>query len=190
MCLGSSRTEIARRARKTVVGLNLLGTLARGGIDLGALNGPVAPGDLGDDLIDDLVLNEEDVSHLAIVTVGPNVGAGLGVDELRRDTKAVVGALDAALEHVAHLQLAAELPDVLGLVLILEGGVAREHAQVARPDSSVKMSSVKPYAEIFLFRVATQIVEGEDRDRPGLWAHRAPSPRLHFRALSVAKGRG
>src|SRR5262249_7023034 len=49
----------------------------------------VSAGDLGDDLTDDLVLDEEDIGHLPIEPVGPNVGAGLGIDELRGDAEAV-----------------------------------------------------------------------------------------------------
>ena len=38
------------------------------------------------DDFDDLVLNREHVSHLAIKLVRPDVGAGFGVDELRSYT--------------------------------------------------------------------------------------------------------
>ena len=57
--------------------------------------------------------------------------AGLSVDELRRDAEAVVSTPDTALEHVACPQLASELGDIHGLTLVLKGGVAREHAEVA-----------------------------------------------------------
>ena len=54
----------------------------------------------------DLVLNKEDVGQFAIVDeVGENVGTGPGVDELRCDAEAVVGALYTALEHVTYAEL-------------------------------------------------------------------------------------
>ena len=40
--------------------------------------------DRGDDALGDLVLDGEDVAQLAVVSLGPDVLAGLGVDELRR----------------------------------------------------------------------------------------------------------
>ena len=50
--------------------------------------------------------------EFAIVALGPAMGAGRGVDELRRDADAVAGSTDAAFEHVAHAELAADLADV------------------------------------------------------------------------------
>src|SRR5262249_3759800 len=89
-------------------------------------------GDLGDDLTDDLILNEKNVGHLAIKPIGPNVCAGLGFDGLRHDADAVVGAPDAAPEHIAHPEIVSELGDVYGLALVLKSSVAREHAKVVR----------------------------------------------------------
>ena len=54
------------RAQDEVVSLDLLEIFARDRLGLGVLNGAVATGDLGDDPIDDLVLDDEDVGHLAI----------------------------------------------------------------------------------------------------------------------------
>ena len=76
----------------------------------------------------DLILNREHVFHLAIVSLRPDMGGGLGTDQLRRRTKAISGALDAALEYVACLEVASELGNVNRLALVLEGGIAREHA--------------------------------------------------------------
>ena len=38
--------------------------------------------------------------------------AGNGIDELGGDADAIAGAPDAALQHVAHAELAADLPNV------------------------------------------------------------------------------
>jgi hypothetical protein len=122
------RPNQANSRQDEIVGLDLLGALSRCHVGLVALNGTVGAGDLTDDLTNDLVLDEEDVGYLAIEPIGPNMGAGLGVYELRRDAEVVFGALDTAFEYVAHPELATELGDVHGLTLVLEGGVAREHA--------------------------------------------------------------
>ena len=98
------------------------------------------------------------------------MSAGLGVDELRRDAEIVAGAPDAALEHIAHAELAPELGDVHRLPLVLEGRVAREHAQVARPRQLGQDVLGQAVAEILLARVAAQVDEGEDRD-PWTFGH-------------------
>src|SRR5262249_35774059 len=87
-------------AQNEVISLNFFGLLAGGRPGLVNVNDTKIAGYLGDDLADDLVLDEEDVGHLAIEPVGPNVGAGLGLNELRHDAEAVVGAPDATLEYV------------------------------------------------------------------------------------------
>ena len=98
------------------------------------------------------------------------MGAGLGVDELRRDAEIVAGAPDAALKHIAHAELAPELGNVYRLALVLEGRVAREHAQVARPRQLGQDVLGQAVAEILLVCVAAQVDEGEDRD-PRTFGH-------------------
>ena len=61
---------MAARARRTVVRLNLFGALAGCRPGLVKLDGTVGAGDFGDDMADDLVLDEEDVGYLAIEPVG------------------------------------------------------------------------------------------------------------------------
>jgi hypothetical protein len=39
----------------------------------------------------DLVLDREDIGEIAVVTLGPNVVAGFGLDQLRGDADAVAG---------------------------------------------------------------------------------------------------
>src|SRR5262245_40683328 len=149
------------RAQNEVVSPDFLYALVRSRLSFRNLNNTVSAGDLGDDLTDDLVLNEEDIGHLPIEPVGPNVGAGLGVDELRHDADAVVGAPYAALEHITHPEIVSELGDVDSLALILKGGVAREQAKVTRRPRQLSHEVLgQAVAEILLLRVAAQIDEG------------------------------
>src|SRR5262245_54643718 len=141
-----------------------MSALAR--LRLSALDDTVSAGDLGDDLTHDLVLDQEYISHLAIELIGPNVGASLGVDELRRNAEIVASAPNAALEHIAHAELAPELGNVFRLPLVLEGRIAREHTQVARSRQLGQDVLSQAVAEILLARVPAQIDEGEDSD-PG-----------------------
>ena len=64
--------------------------------------------------------------------------AGFGVDQLHVDAHAVSAALYAAFEHVAHVEIAADLLNVSGLALVRKGGVAAddERAGIAKGRSS------------------------------------------------------
>ena len=53
----------------------------------------------------DLVLDRENVVEFAVVPLSPAVGAGHGVDELRRDADAVAAPPDATFQNVACAQL-------------------------------------------------------------------------------------
>ena len=151
---------------------------------------PISAGDLGDDLAHYLVLDKEDVGHLAIEAIGPNLGAGLGVDELRRDAEAVVGAPDTALEYVARPQLAPEFGGVHGLALVLKGGVAREYAQVARRSRQRGHQVLsQTVTEILLVRVAAQVERRGGPRSPGLRACRGPDAQPRLR-VPAPKGRG
>ena len=59
-----------------------------------------------------LVLNNEDILQLAVVTLSPTVSAGNGIDELSADADAITSATNAAFEDVAHAEFAADLPYV------------------------------------------------------------------------------
>ena len=57
--------------------------------------------------------------------------ARLGVDELNVDAHAGSAALDAALQHIADVQLAPDLLQIDGLALVGECGVAPDHERAA-----------------------------------------------------------
>ena len=59
-----------------------------------------------------LFLDGENVLQHAIVTLGPDMAAGQGIDQLGRHANARSGTPDAPLEHVSHAQLARDLADV------------------------------------------------------------------------------
>ena len=69
---------------------------------------------------DDLVLHGEKVGHRLVEALGPEMAAGLGLDQLHIDAHPIPAALDAAFEHVAHVQLAADLPEVGRLAFVGE----------------------------------------------------------------------
>src|SRR5262245_42524222 len=65
-----------------------------------------------DDRFDDLVLDGEHVSHLAVVALGPDVIAVGDVDELSGDAQPVPGLADAAFEYGRDAQFLADVSNV------------------------------------------------------------------------------
>src|SRR5215218_3328744 len=88
--------------------------------------------DRRDDALGDLVLDGEEVAELAVVAVGPDVLAGLGVDELRRDPHAPASDSHAALEHVADAERLGDLAHIHGLPFVGEARVAGDDEQPAQ----------------------------------------------------------
>ena len=76
----------------------------------------------------DLVLDGEHVSSIAIILVRPEMVAGRGVDELGAHPQLRSCPPDAALQYVADVELAPDLPDVDRLPLEAEGRGAGGHA--------------------------------------------------------------
>ena len=70
-----------------------------------------------DDRLRDVLLNGEDISHLAIVLLRPEVIAVGDVDQLRGDANLVADLAYTALENRRDLELAADLADVFALGL-------------------------------------------------------------------------
>ena len=66
---------------------------------------------------DDLILQLEQISHVLLEPLGPEMRAGFRVDELRVDPHPVLVALDRAFEHVANAELLADLFGVDGFCL-------------------------------------------------------------------------
>ena len=102
--------------------------------------------DCPDDAVGDLVLYRENIFERAVVAVCPDMVAGGRVDQLRGNAHAIAGLAHAAFEHVAHAELAADLPHV-DVALVGEGRVAGDDEQPARIGQRVMMSSAMPSAK-------------------------------------------
>jgi hypothetical protein len=79
--------------------------------------------------LSDLVLQRKDVGEIAVVALGPDVLASLGLDQLRSDADAIAGLAYAAFEHIAHTELAPNLLHIDRAALVSEAGVARDDEQ-------------------------------------------------------------
>ena len=130
------------------------------------------------DRLGNFILDGEDVREVAVVAVGPNVVAGLAVDQLGVDPNPIAGLADAAFQHVGDVELARDLADIESLALERECGVAgndREGRDLRQVGDDVVGY---PVAEIFLLRVAAQIDERQHADRDST------------RGLALGLGRG
>ena len=109
-----------------IVGVEAVRPLALRALDLGPAEfGSMMPTMSGGDL----VLQVEDVLERAVESVGPEMRAGLGFDQLAGDARRVAGLAHAALEHIAHAEFAPDLLDVDRLALVDEARIARDHEQ-------------------------------------------------------------
>jgi hypothetical protein len=77
---------------------------------MGGEQGGVGAAERPDDASGELVLNREEISPLAIVTLGPQVVALRRIDQLSIDAKAVADPLDAAFQNVADPKLVPTSP--------------------------------------------------------------------------------
>ena len=66
---------------------------------------------------DDLVLHVEEIGDQLIEPLRPEMRAGFGLDQLDIDAHSVSRPLDAALQHIANVQIAADLLQINGLPL-------------------------------------------------------------------------
>ena len=107
--------------------------------------------------------------------------AGLSVNELNVDAHAVPAALDAALEDIADVQLAADLLQIDGFALVGECGVAPDHERASNARKIGRQALRDPVDEMLLLRVAADI--GEAARRPS----RGAAGRI-FRATGAGAG--
>ena len=111
-----------------------------------------------------LILQLEQVGHVLLEAVGPEMRARLRVDQLRVDAHAGSVALHRAFEHVAHVELLADLLGVEALALEGEGGVARDDEAVADARQVGGEVFGDAVGEIILGRIAGEVGEGQHHD--------------------------
>ena len=82
------------------------------------------------DSFGDLALDAKDVSQLPIIGLGPEVGIGLGVNQLHIDPHLIARFLHATLKNVRYAKLLRDLDEIARFALILLRGRARNYFQV------------------------------------------------------------
>src|SRR5262245_31928694 len=160
--LGHRRVRMGQRAEIEVVRAQIVRPLPASALDLGAANARL---DDPDDGLRDPVLELEDVFQYAVISVGPEMGTGVRLDELFGDAQAIAALAHAPLEHVANAELAPDLLDVDDLALVGEARIPRDHEQPV--DTRQAGDDVLDHAvrEIFLVGIAADVLEGQHRDR-------------------------
>ena len=132
-----------------IVGVQAVRALALRTLDLRL---PQAWLDGADDAQRDLVLDFENVAERPVISLGPDVGAVRGLDELAGDANAVPGLAQAAFEHVAHAEFPADLLHVDGASLVGKAGIAGDHEQPFHPRQAGDDVLDDAVDEIFLLR--------------------------------------
>ncbi len=79
----------------------------------------------------DAVLQVEEVVDVTVDPARPDVVAGLGLDQLRRDPHPLADPPDAAFHRIAHPEFAADLADIDRPALIGKGRIAGDDEEVA-----------------------------------------------------------
>ena len=115
------------------------------------------------------VLDGEDVIKRPIVALCPEVITGLRLDELPGDPYAVAVFSDAALKYITYTELASNLAHIHVAPFVAEARVARDHEKPFQPRETGEDVFDDPISEVFLFRIAAHVEEGEDGDRRFVW---------------------
>ena len=92
--------------------------------------------------------------------LGPDVRISLGIDQLSVDAHLLDRPLDAPFQHIANAQLAPDLLRVDRLVLVGEGGIARDYEAAGDPRQIGREVLRDAIHEILLLGVVRQVLEG------------------------------
>src|SRR6516162_11637026 len=91
--------------------------------------------------------------------------AGLGVDQLDIHADLVASASHAALKHITHTEVMADLLRVGGFAFVCEGGIAGDYETARDPRQIGSQIVDDPVCEIFLVWIVRQVAERQDDDR-------------------------
>ena len=129
---GGDALEISKAVQQRFVGRELIGAFRADRFAHAVRQHAVRIGDGRNDARDQVVLQLENRfgAERAIVSLGPQMRSGIGVDQLHRDAHFGSGLAQAALHHVARAELFAGGAHVDQFLGVARAGTARDHAQV------------------------------------------------------------
>jgi hypothetical protein len=113
----------------------------------------------------DLVLQGEQFTRVAIEPFRPQMRLALGIDQLNVDAHLAARAADAPLQHIAHAELAADLPRVGYFALVGKGGAAGDDKASRNPRQIGRQVVGNAVREVFLLRIAAEVGKRHHDDR-------------------------
>ena len=119
------------------------------------------------DSLGDFALQDQRIAEVALIRLGPDLTLVVDLDELSGDAHALTPPAEAALQNVIRSELSAELTDVPFSPLVFPRGASREDPQPIgfQPTELRNHLLGQPVTQIFLVRVAGEVVEGKYRER-------------------------
>ncbi|MET4092888.1 hypothetical protein ABID60_008643 [Bradyrhizobium sp. S3.5.5] len=145
-----------------VVSLKVVGRLALGALDFGALQ---SRGDCADDAARQPILQVEKIFDLTVKPVRSEIQAGRRVDQLTGNSDSIAGLAHTAFEHVANAQLLTDLFDVDRPALVGQSRMSRDDEKRLRTRQSRNDVLDHTVGKIVLLRIRAQVGEWKDRDR-------------------------
>ena len=116
-----------------------------------------------------LILDGEDILHLPVVAVGPQLEAVSGVHQLGGDADPIAGAPNAAVKNVDNAKFGGNLADLRVLALKRERRTPRGHTQAVNLTQRDQNFFGQSVAEILVLLIRAQIDEGQHGDGSGFW---------------------
>src|SRR5215475_9934722 len=105
------------------------------------------------------VLHIEQIGNRLVEAFSPKLNASFSVDQLYIYPKPFAAALHGSAKRVTNVQLAADLPEVDGFILVREGGMSADHEQTTNARQVSGQTLSHAIHEVLLLRVAAQVGE-------------------------------
>ena len=110
-------------------------------------------------------MNREDICHIAIVGLRPDVRIGARVDQLRVQSHSIADALHVTLQKMRHAELLTDLARVPRVSTLIEArGSATDHLEVCDLCEIGKNFILHAGREVGVLFVVSQVLERQHRD--------------------------
>jgi len=156
------REAVWERAQVEIIGGEIVRPAIGQSADLGGLQRRL---DDTSDADRDIVLKFQDVLHIAVEAVGPEMRPVGGVDQLRGDAHATACLAHGAFEHITHAEFAPDLLHIDGAAFVGEARIAGDDEEPFDPRQRSDDLLDHSVGEIFLLRVTAHILKRQYCDR-------------------------
>jgi hypothetical protein len=115
--------DVRKCAQNEIIGIQIFRPFAFDALDLRFTQ---ARFDRTDDVQGDFVLQGKNVVERTVISFGPDMNAGFGLDQLAGDTHLLSSFTHAAFEQISHAKFTPHLARTHRLTFIDEAGIARD----------------------------------------------------------------